>query len=427
MVFGWGKKKTQKQESDIQVGQEKEISFEEIPEVLDEIQSLRTKTIISEAKSFRKNIESHREEILKIAYQLEKDDLKIDDFDKHLQILVVRGKKLVISTIKRETTEKLPEISSYDDISSLLRQLSQLLKRIGDVLGKQSRVIHIFAKKYAGHLKQHLAVLESERKEFQTMVDNYGSLEESISSVFQKIKHYKSSQKSLEDTNQRISNLKNSIEQFQQNIESTKKDIENLKSTEEYSQFIELQKKISSLSSEENHIKSQVDLQFTKISRPLSKYEYVSSLDKPQKKLMESLVENPFRVLISSNKDDVVQILYSVRRGVEAGSVSVKDSDKSVSQIDETIGMLDEFLKKIHEFMEQKNTLENKLKVFDIKTLNEKESFLNKTLQDKNEAESKIKELEQENEELEKSLPSILIDIEHKLQNISNTKYRLSV
>ena len=121
MVFGWGKK-TQKQESGIAVGTEKEISFKEIPKVLDEIQSLRTKTIISEAKSFRKYLESQREEILKIANHLEKDDLKIDDFDKHLQILVVRGKKLVISTIKRETSEKLPEISSHDDISSLVKQ-----------------------------------------------------------------------------------------------------------------------------------------------------------------------------------------------------------------------------------------------------------------------------------------------------------------
>jgi hypothetical protein len=426
MVFGWGKK-TQKKESDIAVGTEKEISFKEIPKVLDEIQSLRTKTIISEAKSFRKYIESQKEELLKIANHLEKDDLKIDDFDKHLQILVVRGKKLVISTIKRETTEKLPEISSHDDISSLVKQSSQLLKRIGDVLGKQSRVIHIFAKKYAGQLKQHLAVLESNRKEFQSMVNNFSSFQESISSVFEKIEHYKSSQQSIEDTNQRISDLKSSIEQYQQTIDSTKKNIEDLKSSEEYSQFMEITKKITSLSSEENHIKSQVDLQFTKISRPLSKYGYISSLDKPQKKLMENLEANPFAVLISSNKDDIVQILYAVRRGVEAGSVSVKDSEKSVGQIDETISMLDEFLKKIHEFMEQKNSLENKLKVFDVKKLKEKEVFLEKTLHDKNDAESRTKDLGNTNEELKKSLPNILIEIEQKLQNISNTKYRLSV
>jgi len=50
-----------------------------------------------------------------------------------------------------------------------------------------------------------------------------------------------------------------------------------------------------------------------------------------------------------------------------------------------------------------------------------------KTLQDKNDAESKTKDLGNTNEELKKSLPNILIKIEQKLQNISNTKYRLSV
>ncbi len=259
------------------------------------------------------------------------------------------------------------------------------------------------------------------------MVNNFSSFQDSISSVFEKIEYYESSQQSIEDTNQRISDLKSSIEQYHQTIDSTKKNIEDLKSSEEYSQFMEIKKKITSLSSEENHIKSQVDLQFTKISRPLSKYGYISSLDKPQKKLMENLEANPFAVLISSNKDDIVQILYAVRRGVEAGSVSVKDSEKSVGQIDETISMLDEFLKKIHEFMEQKNSLENKLEVFDLKKLKEKEVFLEKTLQDKNDAESRTKDLGNTNEELKKSLPNILIEIEQKLQNISNTKYRLSV
>ena len=144
MVFGWKKKKTQNQESGQSVSIGKEISFLDIPKLLEEIKSLRTKTMISEIRSFRKIMESQREAILKISKELEKDNLKVDDIDKHLQILVVRGKKLVISTIQRETSENFPEVTSFDDISSLNTRLSQMLKRIGDVLGRQSRVIHIF-------------------------------------------------------------------------------------------------------------------------------------------------------------------------------------------------------------------------------------------------------------------------------------------
>lgn len=427
MVFGWKKKKPSKQEAEESVSSEKEISFSDIPTVLDEIKSLRTKTIITEAKSFRKNMEPQRQEILKIANELERDDLKVEDIDKHLQILVIRGKKLVISTIQKEASESLPEISSYDDISALNTQISQMLKRIGDVLGRQSRVIHIFAKKYASKLKEHLALLNSQKEELQKLVINYTILNSGISYILEKIDSYQASQKSLDENNNRLDSLTNSIKQYEKSLEFTKHTIEKLKSTNEYAKFLEIKKELEKLSNEENLIKNQVDTQFTKISRPLNKYGYISSLEKPQKKLLEHLENNPFDVLTSSKKDDIVQILYAVRRGVEAGSVSVKDSNKSVNQIDETIRMLDNFLAKITNFMERKNDLENSLDIFDIKKLNQEETNLTKTMTDKEEAESKIQKIENQTEEIRKSLPSDLMDIEEKLRRVSNTKYHISI
>src|SRR3970282_1662407 len=251
MVFGWGKKKNQEPEASIQ--EEKKIKLSEIKSKIDEIQSLRAKTIIIEIKSFRKNIEENLDAISKIIKELEQDNLHVDDIDKHLEILVVRGKKQVIDTIKKENSEKLPDIKSYDDVLALTELLTQRLKRIGDVLGRQSTVIHIFAKKYANKLKDHLAALNSDRSKMQTMIEK--------------------------------------------KIVETRKSISKLKSGIEYSKYQETQKKLDSLSLEQNQIKSNIDFQFTKISRPLGRYEYGSSLEKPQKILMEKLVVNPFDVL----------------------------------------------------------------------------------------------------------------------------------
>ena len=43
-------------------------------------------------------------------------------------------------------------------------------------------------------------------------------------------------------------------------------------------------------------------------------------MDKPQKKLLMGLIENPYDVLSASNKPDLVRILESVRRAVQSGS-----------------------------------------------------------------------------------------------------------
>ena len=115
MVFGWGKKKSQKQESDI-APQKKQILLSDVPNVANEIRSIRTKTIIAEVKTFRNKINSSCETILHIAIDLERDTLKIDDIDIHLKRLVERGKKEVISVIKRESIVQLPEINSYEDV-----------------------------------------------------------------------------------------------------------------------------------------------------------------------------------------------------------------------------------------------------------------------------------------------------------------------
>jgi chromosome segregation ATPase len=423
MVFGWGKKKNQEAETSIQ--EEKKVKLSEIKSKIDEIQSLRAKTIITEIKLFRKKIEENLDEVSKIIKELEQDNLHVDDIDKHLEILVVRGKKQVIDTIKKENSEKLPDIKSYDDVLALTELLTQRLKRIGDVLGRQSRVIHIFAKKYANKLKDHLAALNSDRSEMQTMIDKHTKLNDDTSQIVQKITNYDESKIKLKEIEKRVTDMKNSIEEFEKKIDETKKSISKLKSGIEYSKYQETQKKLDSLSSEQNQIKGKIDFQFTKISRPLGRYEYGSSLEKPQKILMEKLVVNPFDVLTIENKNDIIKILSAVRKGVEGGAISVKDPEKSVASIDETIEMLEGFVKEISEFTEKKNNLQKELELFNIHELKQNEDFLAKTNIDRSDAESKIKSLEHEISEIKKSLPEILMDVEARLRRIASTKYHV--
>ena len=422
MVFGWGKKK-KSLEFETAIQEEKEVKLDEINSKVEEIQNLRKKTIVAESRTFRIRIVDKLDEILKIIYQLERDDLNVDDIDKHLKILVVRGKKQVIVTIKKENSEKLPDIKSYDDVLALTEQVTRKQKRIGDALGRQSRVIHIFAKKYAGKLKSHLAVLNSDRNELQSLLNNYKKLNDDGSEISKKIIEYNESKNKLATNDKRIIDTKNSIKEFKKRIESTLKGISQLKSGDEYLKYIETQKKLESLSPKQ--IQDKIDSQFTKISRPLSRYEYGSSLDKPQKVLMEKLIANPFNVLTLENKDNIIKILSSVRKGVEGGSISVKDPEKSLSSIDETIELLDEFVKEKSGYAEKKDALQRELDSFNIGELKQKENILTKTNTDKSDAESRIKKLELEIEEIKKSLPEILIDVEIRLRGVSAIKYHV--
>ena len=426
MVFGW-KKKPQRQESEKSSTTEKEIKLSEIKPILDDIKFLRTKTIISEAQYFQKKIEFDIYNILNIINQLERDNLKVDNIDKHLQILVVRGKKLVVSTIKNETSSKLPELKTYDDVVTLHSMIALMLKRMGDVLGRQSRVIHIFAKKYASKLKDHISTLNSHRDSLKKPIDNYSILNQNVSYIDENIAKYNESNKIQSEKTQRISELKKSIIEFEKTIETTTDSIKKLQATEKYSKYLDIQKQIESLSNEKNQINNRIDLQFTKISRPLSKYVYISSLDKHQKILMENLIENPFDVLTSQNRDDIIKILSAVRKAVESGSVSVKDSQRALHSIDKTIEMIDSLISQTTEFTNKKIKLAEELGIFDTNQLKQMENNLDKTKNNKTEAEEKIQKLDNEISDLKKSIPNILIDIETKLRSNSATKYHIKV
>jgi len=422
MVFGWGKKKSQKQEPDI-VPQKKQILLSDILNVANEIRSIRTKTIIAETKTFRNKIISSCETILHIVIDLEHDTLKIDDIDIHLKRLVERGKKEVISVIKRESTVQLQEINSYEDVKIFNATANRMLKKIGDALGRQSRVIHIFAKKYASKLKGDLKVMTDGNDEITTIITNHSELETKIKQIFETMNKIEQSKKLITDLGEQQKLNKKTMDDLVITIERDEKGIVDIKNSSEYTEFLEINEKLNSLSSKKNKIKDEIELQFTKISRPLNKYVYVSSLDKPQKKLLANLIENPYDVLIDSNRQDIVQILKSTRTGIQSGSVSVKDVEKSLLQIDEIHSLLPAFIEKISDFNRSKSDIENKLLAFNNEQLRQKESSLNTHQYDKSTLESKIRSAEKELTNTIEFIPKSIKSVESILNQISAVQY----
>jgi len=422
MVFGWGKKKFEKQKIET-TPLKKGISLTDVTKITEEIRTIREKTLIAETKSLENKIKENLDALLKISKTLEIDNLKTDDIDIHLKILVERGKNQVISTINKEAEWKLIDINSSDDVTQFDNEISHIIKKIGDVLGRQSKVIHIFAKKYASKLKNILSVLDFDTKEIHTIIENHRKLKEDITSISNNILNVNQINEQRENDKKRLLKLQESIESQNNKIESCKNDIEKLKATYEYSEFQSIKIDIQNLDSEKKRIKNDIDLQFTKISRPLVKYSYISSLDKPQKILMEKLIKNPLDVLNQENKVNIITILELTRKSVNAGSISVKDTNKSITQIDETIQVLDNFINKISIFNVKQTKLKDSLKIFNSNELSIKESELIKATKDKNDLEMRIGNIENEISQFEKEIPLLTTEIEAKLRQVSSIHY----
>jgi uncharacterized coiled-coil DUF342 family protein len=421
MVFGWGKKKQEEVHVN-RISQEKEINLLDISKIIIDLEELRKSQTLSEIKQLRDDTAPLIDELIKIGTVLDNDNLKVDDIDKHLAIIVVRGKKQVIDVIKKGVIQ-LPKISSINDAKKLDLTLNQLLKKLGDVLGRQTRVIHIFAKKYATQLKGNLEVMTTNHSEIHKLLKNYDStksLSDEITELLNKINSMKNEQ--LVKT-QKIDVTNNDIDSFNQKITLLETSIEEKKSSEDYKKYLDLKNKLDSFNTLKLKIKNDIDTQFTKISRPLSRYEYVSSLDKDQKIILSILVKNPIDVLVSQNKDSIIVILENVKKGISSGSISVKDVDKSLSQITEIEETLDGFVKRVSEYSEKYKKMSDELNSLKSEELVSLESELTKNLSSRDDSKKRSETIQDELDELKSKIPQLVSEIEGKLRQFSNTKY----
>jgi len=421
MVFGWGKKQ-ERNTSEETERKEVEIKFTDIEKVLEDMHKLREKTLVAEVRVFRNKMEPEKNEVLRIVNDLEKDNLKMDEMDPHLQGLVKRGKKEVISTIQNNSDEFV-SVDGYDDVKNFESQSNRMLKKFGDVLGRHSKVIHIFAKKYAKQLKNYLQILKQYHDDIKQLIDHFNKFVDNSKDII----NYKNKIIELKDNNinfkEKISKINTSLNEFEQNIKTLDSEILELKSSPEYVEYQKIKDEVNGLAKEEDEIKHGITEHFTKISRPIHKYVYISSLEKSQKLLLGKLESNPYDVINEKNKSDLELILDSVCKNVISGSISVKDKDRSVEQITETKSRLPEMISMKQTFLQKSEDLKQNLTVFDNSKIINLDNNIKKNSGNLEDSKLKITELEMSVKNNDEEIPNLIMDLETNLYRATSTKY----
>ena len=427
MVFGWGKKKIEYNEPIENISSTPQtITLDEIPKILDDIVILRKGTLAAEIKLHRNRIDPQREVILKIANELSEDELNPDELDPHFQIMVNRGKKEVISAIKKEFSNPFPDISSPNDVLRFKKASTAAINKVGDILGKHSRVIHIFAKKYAKKLTNDLKNLTENLKEVDGLIDNFTVTENSIQTIDELLSSRKKTLEKLSKQNLRIDELKYSITEKKEKIMNFENEINEIKNSSDYKTYVDVQSQLSDCDSEEVKIRHHIDDEFTKISRPLGKFVHISSHDKELKYLTAKLASVPYDVLDVDNISGIRNVLDSIVTGIDSGSVSVKDITKSKDSIAEIKNLIPSLISTKEKFETKKHELVTKLENFDSKSLQTAENNLKREESNISDTSSKLKMFEDENLDLTHSLPTILHQIETNLKDVTSTSYTIS-
>ena len=429
MVFGWGKKKKVEYEESVEIlsSSPQNITLDEIPKILNDIVILRKGTLASEIKSHRNKIDPQREVILKIANELSEDELDPDKLDPHFQIMVNRGKKEVISAIKNEFGNPFPDIDSTDDVMRFKKTSTAGINKVGDMLGKHSKVIHHFAPKYSKKLTNDLKDLSDDLKDVDELIDNFNVTENSVKTINELLASREKTLEKLSKQTSRMDELKSSLNEKKEKIKKIENEINDIKNSLDYKEYMDVKSKLSDCDSEEVNIRHHVNDEFTKISRPLGKFVHISSHDKELKDLTATLASSPYDVLDSVNLPGIKNILDSIVTGIDSGSVSVKDISKSKDSILEIKNTIPTLISTKEKFETKKHELISKLDIFDSQSLHTAENNLKREESNISDISSKLKIFEDENLVLTHSLPTILHEIETNLKDVTSTSYTISL
>lgn len=415
MVFGWGRKKPP------EAPQVHAIQLDDAIEIAQKARRMRAERTLTETGNLVHRTNTLIRELIQICKDLEKDDLKEEEMDARVKPLVVRGKKMLIDALRINAVEIVP-IYNYGDMIIANAELEHRLKRMGNILGKQTRIIHMFAEKYAVRLKQILEEVEENRKQVLSATAWYKSDTELAGTVTGGIADVHRMEALIRDNEQKIGNSEQERTDIESDIEGTQSNIVQFKESSEYNDWLTHRNALEQCKRNRLELKTDISTQFTKISRPLGRYSHISA-DKEQSALLKRMLDDPYDTMRSVDERSIFALLEGVRKATSSGSISVKDVGKALDAIVQTQEAVGQFIEQINDM---ETEIQKTVKAIDdtkptkLYLLEEEVRNLEGTQEM---TRKKIKDIHNSTEKTKKAIPLEIKKIHDALEAITGTRY----
>ncbi|MDD9809985.1 MAG: hypothetical protein OXU86_07415 [Thaumarchaeota archaeon] len=421
MVFGWKRKAAP--EARGPAGAPREIAVGEIGAELDRLSAARRERLVADASGLVAGIRAGLESMLEMVGELEREDLTEEEADRHIRAVVDRGKRQVIAIIRKEAGAGVPDVREYGDVIEANREAHRTIKIIGDVLGRQTRVIHIFAKKYATRLKSTLSELNSKKDELARAVRDHESFESSVSEVRERVAALDGMRERAQSSSGRLEAIGAQLQRAREARGAAQEEKARLESSAEFAEHARRKGELDALDGERAALDREIGSSFARISRPLSKYVYVTSLEKEKKAVMRRMIDSPADALREAGADGVSEILVHVRKAVSSGSVSVKDTAKSEEQIDALTAGLGGLASRIASLESRRAEMLERLRSFDSSGLDSARSALERAESDISALESREREVRADAEAAEAGIGPAMRELESRLRAATSVQY----
>lgn len=356
-----------------------------------------------------------------IAENLQTEEINAEN--DRLTPLVNNTKKVIVKSLKRESSNELQIPESLEDLVKFKETISTSISRFGEVTSSHSTVINTFMKKHANNLRSELKKITENSEKINEYYKYILEDKEIIDECKNNLLEVSNKRKEIEKNN----NLKDSLNQKIKEIENEnnlkEKEVKQLRDSPSYNKSLVLLKEIESLEKEKEVMIQGISEISHQLSKAAHKYSYGTS--KGTKEVINTIIKDPLKIVNEADISPYVEFLNNLKESITSQKILLKDSNKVIQNCEKMIEALPKFKVETKEIISKIKYLKEHNENSPLEKTKKIEEIINenkKRIHEENLREEGIKE---EGIKEEERLKQLTNKIEEQLFLICKRRYKI--
>ncbi|HEX5921566.1 MAG TPA: hypothetical protein VFY55_07310 [Nitrososphaeraceae archaeon] len=419
--FGFFKRKTpdyfhvKKKESNFV----QSVKNNELVDIVEKEKKALEKDLIDNLEPTRKLALDCLDRLRKNADELEEEEITVEN--PQFESLINTSKKILITSIKKESFIESSEIKNYEDAIKFKNNLELLINRFGQVGDSHNRILNEFMRKQLNKLKGEFDNLSSLLKEVtkiiatkENEINRCIECKQDLILLDEKMSERKTKQL-------RLSELIQEEHTIDKNITEGKNQYKDFQKSEEFQNTSKILAEIENKKNEIVAFEKNMINMVSNLSRPITKFSYLAP--KETQGRLETILNHPLEIF--KDNSQYLQLFGELRKQVNEKSIQIKDPEKTIHQIDEIVNSLPSLSTKLKNLKDQLNELESSVNSNNMAHLDDIRKNIEINEKYRLEYTTRIEETENIINELDITSKAMKKKVEDSLLELTNTKYSI--
>jgi len=395
------------------------VTIKELLELVEKQKKLLEKDLIDDIEPSRNSVLDILDRLRKNADELEAQEIRVEN--PQFESLINTSKKILITSIKKESLIDSSEIKNYEDAIKFKNNLELLINRFGQVGDSHNRILNEFMRKQINKLKSEFDNLSTLLKGVTKVI---ATKENEINACIECKQDLILLDEKMNERNAKKARLVELIDEGQAINKDTiedKRQYENFLKSEEFQNTSEILVKIDNKKNEIVAFEKNMINMVSNLSRPITKFSYNAS--KETQGRLATILNEPLEIF--KDNSQYLQLFSELRKQVDEKSIQIKDPEKTIHQIDEIVNSLPSLSTKLKNLKEQLIQLESSVNATNITHLEDIRNNIGMSEKNRLENTTRREETESIIAELDTASKVLKKKVEEKLLELTNTKYSI--